>query len=461
MINKTMIPVATGLVAILVTLSAVAVPFNSFDPKSMAMGGAGVAVANPGSSPFFNPALMSIANKKEDFALELPIIGARSYDPKNFVDAVNNFNDQAVTNLDTAINQYNFQPGASQPVIAAINAVNQEVLNLSDRPVQFEGGAGMVLAIPSASFGAALTAAASANFSGVLNYADGDTVKHLTADLTALDNCYVQADPAVNPAAFIACVQAPGKFSSFVDLSNPSRPTIKFTAQSTGGNKSNIQSKVKVIGVVMSDIGLSLSRYVTLMGSKISFGITPKKVSVTIFDYTANADSANLSDVNGKDYSHDYSDFNLDIGVAMDHHNGWRSGLVIKNAISQNYPAMHTDPNTGLETATGTVVVLKPQLRVGISHSNDWSTLALDLDLTRNEALGVIGDKSQYVAVGAEINAWGWAQIRLGYRVDMVNAARNVLSAGIGLSPFGIHLDLALAGNANEVGGAMQLGFRF
>ena len=65
------------------------------------------------------------------------------------------------------------------------------------------------------------------------------------------------------------------------------------------------------------------------------------------------------------------------------------------------------------------------------------------------------------IALGGELNAFGWAQIRAGYRVDMVDSARNITSLGLGLSPFGVHVDLAVAGNANEVGASFQLGFRY
>ena len=458
--KTTKLSVAAGSASLMMTLSALAVPFNSFDPKSMAMGGAGVAVANPGSSPFFNPALMSVANKDDDFALELPVIGARVYDPDDFIDAVDNFNDQVVTDLDNAISNYNFAPGDSAPTISAINAMNDEVLKLSDKPFVFEGGAAVVLAVPSESFGIAFSASATANFSGVLDYADADTVTNLTEDLTALDNCYVLADPTLDPVSFTSCVTAPGKFN-FVDLTDPLNPEVNFTAQSTGSTPSDIKSKVKVVGVVMAEAGLSLSREVSMMGSEVSLGVTPKMVSVTVFDYEVNADNADSGDVNSDDYSVDYSDFNLDVGIAIDHKNGWRSGFVIKNMIAQDYFAVNTDPNTRERFATGRVVSLKPQARVGVSHSTDWSTLALDVDLTENESLGVIGDKSQYVALGLELNALDWAQIRLGYRADMVNSERNVASVGVGISPFGVHLDLAVAGNANEVGASFQLGFRF
>ena len=455
--KKNLISVAAGSAALLMTSASLAVSFNSFDPKSMAMGGAGVAVANPATAPLFNPALLSVANKSDDFALELPIFGARVFDPDDFVDAVDDFDDTVMDTLDAEISNYNGAPGASGPTVAAINSVNDEILTLSDKPFQFEGGAGIVLAIPGEKFGIAFTASGSANFSGVLQYEDGDTVTDLADDMLALDACY--AGPVLD---FANCITAPGAFN-FVDT-DPLSPTfgdVNFTAQSDTGGDSDIQSKVRVVGIVLAEAGLTISREMSMFGTEVAVGVTPKMVSVTVFDYEANADSADTDNIDGDDYSADYSDFNLDVGIAMDHKNGWRSGFVIKNIIGQDYDAMNTDPDTGVETATGMVVSLKPQARVGVSHTNSWSTVAVDVDLTENEGLGLAGDKSQYVALGIELDAFDFAQLRFGYRADTANSDRDVVSAGIGISPLGIHIDIAGAFNDDEVGASFQLGFRF
>ena len=57
--------------------AAFAIPFGSFDTRSMAMGGAGVAVGGPDAAPLFNPALLSVSKDEDDFALILPTIGIR------------------------------------------------------------------------------------------------------------------------------------------------------------------------------------------------------------------------------------------------------------------------------------------------------------------------------------------------------------------------------------------------
>jgi len=452
--KQNLLTVAVGSALMLTTTALLAVPFNSIDPKSMAMGGAGVAVANPASAPFFNPALLSIADTNDDFAIELPILGVRIYDPDDFVDAVDNFNDTVFDDLDAAINAYeagtDFRNVA--PVTGAIEAMDREVQTISDKPLEFEGGGGMVIGIPGESFGMALSVSGSVNFSGIFEYRDSARVNDLTADMNALPGCFPLTP---DPAFTASCLSAPGAFNFVqVNATNNAVPDIIFDTNTT------LESKVRIVGVAMAEVGLTFSREMSLLGTEVAVGITPKMVAVSVFDYTADADEADTDDFDGDNYTAEYSDFNMDIGVARDHGNGWRSGFVIKNIIGQDYDAINTDPTTGIETVTGSVS-LKPQARIGVSHTNEWTTVALDVDLTKNDPLGDIGNASQYVAVGVELDVFDITQIRLGYRADTVNSDRNVVSAGIGFSPLGVHFDLAVAGNENEVGAAFQFGFRF
>jgi len=89
-------------------------------------------------------------------------------------------------------------------------------------------------------------------------------------------------------------------------------------------------------------------------------------------------------------------------------------------------------------------------------------TLAADVDLT--PASGFSSDeKRQYAGIGAELNAWSWAQLRAGYRADIRNSDNNVVTAGIGISPFDVvHLDLTgMAGTDRTYGAVAQLSFTF
>src|SRR5690606_41160112 len=103
---------------------------------------------------------------------------------------------------------------------------------------------------------------------------------------------------------------------------------------------------------------------------------------------------------------------------------------------------------------------IKPQPRLGVAHQTSWSTVALDLDLVENDPIGY-GEGSQYAAFGVELNAFDILQLRGGYRANLVNSERNIASVGVGLWLLGLHVDLAVAGNENELGASAQLGLSF
>lgn len=430
--------------ALAVTQLAYAVPFNSFDPRSMAMGGAGVAVGDAAMAPLFNPALLAVARKQDDFSMELPIVGARVYDPDNFKNSLDNFqNNNYTSTLDNIINSINSSGANSANLTSAANAtdaLSSALGTLSDKPIQGEVGLAMVVGIPSKTVGAALLVNGWGAAGGIVHYRDSQTLADFSQALNQLSACTTSA-----------C--ATGVYNSYPQFFDSSTGQVTF-------NTSQLKSSVDIQGAAIGEVGLSLAHEFTIGGETLAIGITPKMVKTVVFDYAADVQNANTSNFNNSDYTTTYSDANFDIGIAKNYDNGWRTGLVVKNVIGHTYDFMAVDPNTGIKTKTGATLKTSPQARVGVSYQNSWATVALDADLTKNDPAG-FEDKSQYVALGAELNAWDWAQLRVGYRADLVNSARNVVSAGIGLSPFGVHLDLAVAGNSNEIGAALDFGFRF
>jgi hypothetical protein len=113
--------------------------------------------------------------------------------------------------------------------------------------------------------------------------------------------------------------------------------------------------------------------------------------------------------------------------------------------------------------SAGRIYTIKvaPQARAGVGYGGGWYRFALDADLTKNDPVA-FEDSTQFIAAGVELDAYGSAQLRLGYRHDAVDSDRSVASAGIGLSPFKVlHFDVAITGSDNEVGGAAQLALTF
>lgn len=428
--------------------AALALPFNSFDPRSMAMGGAGVAVGDAGMAPFFNPALLTVTRKEDDFSLVLPVIGVRAYDPSDLATSLDKFqNGNYVNNLDASIQAYNTVGGQTSTNLTAIanntSTLSTQLTTLSDKPIQAELGAGMVVAIPSKSFGGAFYANAWAAVGGMVKYRDDQTFQNFAADVSAVAAC--NNDPV--------CI---ANITSTSPYFNPVTAGVTY-------NTNNMRSSVDIRGVGLAEMGVALSREFTIGDATWGFGITPKMVKVKLFDYSESVNSGNTSNVTGSDFTADYSHVNFDLGLAKNYDNGWRTGFVVKNVIPHTYEFKSIAPGAASGSAQITTgeIRLKPQARIGASHTTSWSTVAMDLDLTANDPAG-FENKSQYLSLGAELNAWDWAQFRLGYRANLKDSKRNIPSIGLGLAPFGVvHFDIAASVSSNEVGASAMLAFTF
>lgn len=418
-----------------------ALPFNSFDPRIMAMGGAGVAVGDAATAPLLNPALLSVTKYSDDFSLILPTVGIRVADPKNLVDAVDQFQSgnyvlnlqTAVTALNTAIAVPDFAAisTSAADVSTRITSLSTQLSNLSEKPIIQDGGVATVIGIPNKKFGLAFFANRTINTGGLFLYKDAATL----AALSTVAACLSAAAAASDLAAVSAC------------------GALNFTLNTP-------QSTVTLRGAQTTEFGLAFSREYRINKQNIALGITPKLVQLLLYDIPIDINTPNGSNFGTTNYKANYSLINFDLGIAQNYRNNWRAGLVVKNIIPYT-PEFKRSPGPGLApVGTGETLKLRPQTRIGVSHTNKWSTVALDLDVYSNDPAG-LEKRSQYLALGGELNTWNVAQIRLGYRLDLINKARDIASIGLGFSPFGVHADVAVAGNKTEVAASFQLGFRF
>lgn len=435
----------SSVTLLLVSTAALALPFTSFDPRTMGMGGAGVAVADAASAPFFNPALLSTARYSDDFSLILPSVGMSVADTENLRDSVDQFQDgnyvssleTSVTALDAAIAAVDVAIPATFTAVSStaatvstnLTTLSQQLATLSNKPITLDGGIATVAGIPNKKFGIAFFANRYGSAGGMFQYKDAALIAGLATQASCLSAAAAIADPATAAAAITAC------------------GTPAFVAD-------NLLSSITIRGVMFTEIGFALSREFYINRQRVALGITPKLVKAKLYEIPVSVNSSSLSNVSGSDYMAEYNIANFDLGIAQNFRNGWRAGAVVKNVI----PYARDFKNASI--ATGSYLNLLPQTRVGISHTNRWSTLAMDVDVYRNKPIGLEND-TQYISLGAELNGWNTAQIRAGYKINLVDSARNIVSLGLGLSPFGIHFDFAVAGNSNELSAALQFGFRF
>jgi hypothetical protein len=379
------------------------------------MGGAGVAAGTSANATFLNPALLAVKRNGDRFSIELPIVRARMLDQEDFSDALSDFDDaEPIRQFEDAIDAYrdNQTAATENEVIDAGRDLVDAFRSISNKVLQVEANAATVIGVPNPRLGIAV-------------FANAYVVGGVTGIFTDLD----QINAIIEDA----------------DAGQTLEPSDDLV----------LDSSVRASFAQISEFGISLAREFDWLGG-ISLGVTPKIVKVDTYDYSFSGRDLDDIDIDLDQGERNDTGVNVDIGVAKDFGNGWVAGLSVRNLIPQEY-----------DTAEGNQFKLDPMARAGVAfrpQSLQWITLAADLDLTENDPAG-LDSETQFLGVGVEFDAFRTAQLRLGYRHNLSDLPSGLDSgmytAGFGFSPFGAHIDLAVSGNDDDIGAAMQLGFRF
>ena len=211
-------------------------------------------------------------------------------------------------------------------------------------------------------------------------------------------------------------------------------------------------SYVNFIGIQAFEIGYSFAAGTGSDTQRFAWGFTPKYVKLKTNDYQELIRNDPTLTDNASNQTED-SSFNLDAGVVYGATQGWRIGVVGRNLVGREYT-----------TVNNRIITLDPQYRAGVAYGGGWFTFAADIDLTENDPV-FFDPKTRMLAMGAEFNAFKTLQLRLGWQRNLANTGAidtlDLYSVGLGLSVFGVHLDVAAVGNENDIGAVAELGFRF
>jgi hypothetical protein len=400
--------------------AAQAAPFGFFDPRSAAMGGAGVSAATSSNASYFNPALLSLPRPKDRWSFEI-MAGVRAVDSQKLLDDIDRL-DPVGNALDSAIANFNSaQTQANALALAtALGDFRRELGTMSTKSL--DAGvfaAPLTVGVPGRTLGVGVHAAARADFGAQFLYAGSDDT--LLQDFQTAAALYGTNG---NPADLAALLTT---YGTGVALNDP-----------------DLQSRIKLRGILQAEVGTSFSHQFDSLDG-LAIGVTPKITRVRTLDYDVTAQNAEI-DLNRGTTEH--SGANFDLGIAKEM-GAFRAGLVGKNLLKKSY-----------ETVLGNTIELKPQFRAGVSHHTDWTTVAFDLDLTKNDPAG-LDQATRYAAIGAEIDI-ALLKLRVGYRKDLAGNYPSVPSIGLGLSLFGVHLDIAAARRGDEEAMVVaQLGFSY
>lgn len=396
---------------------------GAVDPRSVGMGGAGVATANGVNAVYQNPSkLADLPNEK--FTFEAPF-AMRVLDSGDLVNKLDTLNSEANA-MSSALSSFNGTPGTAGNAGAAVSRFSNALASANTNTLTGALYGGLFFALPKAGQGYALKIDSRTEFGSTIDYVSADQTQ-INSIATNLTNC--------GAGNATACSAAQG--------------------QTTGGKINNLTSGVVVRGVMLADVGVSAARHFDNFGG-VDIGVTPKFIKITSFDSSQSIQSGNASSSSTSGNQKSESMFSFDLGASKSFktaagHNV-TTGAVMKNVVSKT-----------LKTALGNTIEIAPQVTAGAAYGAGWFTGTADVDLIKNKAvITSLTKESQFVRLGAEFDAKGWAQIRLGYRHDITGNYAGLPSIGLGLNLKVLNLDASLAAvNKKELVAAIQLGTHF
>ncbi len=190
-------------------------------------------------------------------------------------------------------------------------------------------------------------------------------------------------------------------------------------------------SDVDLTAFGYTEVGLAVGKQVVLGGQTVALGVTPKVQQLRTYQDNASVKSFDLDDYDKSEVKD--NSFNLDMGAVwlIDQ---YRVGIVAKDLFAKDIQTQNRNNTYKLDT----------QIAVSGSYVSDFFIAAVDLDLTKQRRFNGDNDDTQFMRFGVEGNAWGWAQLRAYYEVDLQNSLDNSVSVGLGVSPWDVvSLDLA------------------
>jgi hypothetical protein len=399
---------------------------STYDPRALAMGGTGVTTSNTRNAAFQNPAMLA-ALPRDSFAWEFPIVTVRLQDQNNLLSAIDQLKIDA-SNLTATLRAFNANPTSLNTANATsaanvVNKFNNSLTPVSNKTLMADLFAGTMFGMPSKKFAFSLYVTERAEVGALFSYAAADqtTLSNLATDLT---NC------------------AGGNNASCVSAYNANN----------NGQINNLQSRLLVRGVTIKELGITIAHH--FEGKGLELGFTPKTMQLDTYDYALKAQQTNNITLDQGKQS--YNALNMDVGASKSFQAGSvdeiKTGMVVKNMFPKSFT-----------TILGSSINIKPQVVVGVSYLTRLTTAGIDLDVIPNQpVINGFSKESQYLRLGAEFDAWRWAQVRIGYRHDLKGNYPDLPSVGLGLSPFGIHFDIAAARTGDkEAAVSVQAGFSF
>ncbi|MEK6748830.1 MAG: conjugal transfer protein TraF [Pseudomonadota bacterium] len=408
-------------------------PFLAYDARSMAMGGAGVAIGDNASAALVNPALLGLRYRRDRFNLELPAATLMLSDRGNirgaWADYKNQHYEERLNDSVAAFNaEVQRQLAENTPDYTALSPLRDDVVtrsramldvleHVTDRWLGLQGNVGAVMGVPNPDYGVSLFWNA---------WTVGGAKIEITAQDLALLSTLLDTAASVTPSNYLSIINA-------LQLTDPTDKLL-----------SNFQGRMSVV----KEYGFALARQTHWLGEDIAVGFSPKILDITLYDYKYIVRELKNFEWTPDLWKSQKNDINVDLGIAARISEDYYLSMVVKNALAQRYT-----------TRLGNKISLYPQWRVGGAYAAAAWLYTADFDVVANSPAS-LESRSQFLSAGTEWRVYHWLTWRMGFRHDFVTYG-DVATGGLGIALWAMHVDVAVAGNKNEFGAAVQMGMAF
>lgn len=348
-----------------------------------------------------NPALMTRYNDNDDFYFSLGI-GALGADPGDAIDNVEDI-DEIMDRFDAAVGgSYNVSPGDADKLRASLKNLSEETLFLRE-------GVELSIAIPNRYVSTSFFVKQRGRIAALADYRDDAYLEQVANDPSLYDE----------------------------DM---------------------LESTISAAGYSVADAGFALGYEIDTASipllTSLGVGVNLKYQRLDFIDYHAKIVDFDEDDITGDDVKDSSTGVNADIGAVMtfDEAQRWSASVVFRD-LKEN----SVTNNNGQEFTTDTRGI------IGAGYQGKLFSLSGQVDANEHGELGNVLEPVQYASIGAEFNMWKHAQLRAGYRTELNDVEEDLITAGIGLSPFDLFaLDIAAFSGANDnLGGVVQFGLKF
>lgn len=289
-------------------------------------------------------------------------------------------------------------------------------------------------------------------------------VDDIVAGLTAIDSKMVNGQNGLSfqvivPNKYLSFglfTNQYGKYGGLTQYDKTDEQLLRNAIDSGHLNLDELKSTATGVGYSIAEAGIMLGGEV--LKSKhydVSAGLKLKYQRIDLLFNSKNISEFNDNDfdLGNEDNITDDSNGNIDLGLyfSWGDERQWHAAVVSNNLMS--HEVKHPEQMISFLVENYSIA--------GFSYQNDWLTLATEFDLTDRESFIDI-KASKYASIGAEFRFYQNLQLRLGYRADLNDIDADIVTTGLGISPWDVvSIDIAgYIGDHDTYGAAIEFGLK-